>query len=226
MSEGETRSWDPLSPRERRVVGVLIEKQKTTPDNYPMSIAALVAGCNQKSNRSPVMNVTEGEVQMALDGLKHHTLVIESYGASGRVMRYAHNLIKVLNVSQAVSALLAALMLRGPQTPGELRTGCERMYRFADISSVEAYLEEMSNRTAGALVVKLPKQPGSREHRWAQLLGGPVEVDAQASGGVEDDGVTTGELATLKSNVAQLRDDVAELRALVERLYQELGVKR
>ena len=141
-------------------------------------------------------------------------------------MRYAHNLIKVLNVSQAVSALLAALMLRGPQTPGELRTGCERMYRFADISSVEAYLEEMSNRTAGALVVKLPKQPGSREHRWAQLLGGPVEVDAQASGDVEDDGVTTGELATLKSNVAQLRDDVAELRALVERLYQELGVKR
>lgn len=129
-------------------------------------------------------------------------------------------------MSQAVSALLAALMLRGPQTPGELRTGCDRMYRFADISSVEAYLEEMSNRTAGALVVKLPKQPGSREHRWAQLLGGPVEVDAQASGDVEDDGVTTGELATLKSNVAQLRDDVAELRALVERLYQELGVKR
>ena len=223
MTSSQTLS---LSPLEARVLGVLIEKQLTTPDYYPLTVNALVAGCNQKSNRSPVMNVTEGEVQMALDGLKHHTLVIESYGASGRVMRYAHNLIKVLNVSQAVSALLAALMLRGPQTPGELRTGCERMYRFADISSVEAYLEEMSNRTAGALVVKLPKQPGSREHRWAQLLGGPVEVDAQASADVEDDGVTTGELATLKSNVAQLRDDVAELRALVERLYQELGVKR
>jgi uncharacterized protein YceH (UPF0502 family) len=223
MTSSQTLS---LSPLEARVLGVLIEKQLTTPDYYPLTVNALVAGCNQKSNRTPVMNVTEGEVQMALDGLKHHTLVIESYGASGRVMRYAHNLIKVLNVSQAVSALLAALMLRGPQTPGELRTGCERMYRFADISSVEAYLEEMSNRTAGALVVKLPKQPGSREHRWAQLLGGPVEVDAQASGSVEDDGVTTGELATLKSNVAQLRDDVVELRALVERLYQELGVKR
>ena len=223
MTSSQTLS---LSPLEARVLGVLIEKQLTTPDYYPLTVNALVAGCNQKSNRSPVMNVTEGEVQMALDGLKHHTLVIDSYGASGRVMRYAHNLIKVLNVSQAVSALLAALMLRGPQTPGELRTGCDRMYRFADISSVEAYLEEMSNRTAGALVVKLPKQPGSREHRWAQLLGGPVEVDAQASGSVEDDGVTTGELATLKSNVAQLRDDVVELRALVERLYQELGVKR
>ena len=223
MTSSQTLS---LSPLEARVLGVLIEKQLTTPDYYPLTVNALVAGCNQKSNRSPVMNVTEGEVQMALDGLKHHTLVIDSYGASGRVMRYAHNLIKVLNVSQAVSALLAALMLRGPQTPGELRTGCDRMYRFADLSSVEAYLEEMSNRTAGALVVRLPKQPGSREHRWAQLLGGPVEVDAHAASAAEDDGVTTGELATLKSNVAQLRDDVAELRALIERLYQELGVKR
>jgi uncharacterized protein len=223
MTSSQTLS---LSPLEARVLGVLIEKQLTTPDYYPLTVNALVAGCNQKSNRSPVMNVTEGEIQMALDGLKHHTLVIDSYGASGRVMRYAHNLIKLLNVSQAVSALLAALMLRGPQTPGELRTGCDRMYRFADISSVEAYLEEMSNRTAGALVVRLPKQPGSREHRWAQLLGGPVEVDAHTSGAAEDDAVTTGELATLKSNVAQLRDDVAELRALIERLYQELGVKR
>jgi uncharacterized protein YceH (UPF0502 family) len=202
MTSSQTLS---LSPLEARVLGVLIEKQLTTPDYYPLTVNALVAGCNQKSNRTPVMNVTEGEVQMALDGLKHHTLVIESYGASGRVMRYAHNLIKVLNVSQAVSALLAALMLRGPQTPGELRTGCERMYRFADISSVEAYLEEMSNRTAGALVVKLPKQPGSREHRWAQLLGGPVEVDAQASGSVEDDGVSpmSRNCATMSSSCAR-----------------------
>jgi len=223
MTSSQTLS---LSPLEARVLGVLIEKQLTTPDYYPLTVNALVAGCNQKSNRTPVMNVTEGEVQMALDGLKHHTLVIESYGASGRVMRYAHNLIKVLNVSQAVSALLAALMLRGPQTPGELRTGCDRMYRFADISSVEAYLEEMSNRTAGALVVRLPKQPGSREHRWAHLLCGPVDIQAYAGASVEDEGVTTGELSTLKSHVAQLRDDVGELRALVERLYQELGVKR
>jgi uncharacterized protein YceH (UPF0502 family) len=208
------------------VLGVLIEKQLTTPDYYPLTLNALVAGCNQKSNRSPVMNVTEGEVQMALDGLKHHTLVIESYGASGRVMRYAHNLTKVLTVSQAVSALLAALMLRGPQTPGELRTGCDRLYRFADISSVEAYLEEMANRSAGALTVKLSKQPGSREHRWAHLLSGPVDADAHASAALEDDGVTTGELASLKINVAQVREEIAELRELVERLYQELGVKR
>jgi uncharacterized protein len=215
-----------LSPLEARVLGVLIEKQLTTPDYYPLTLNALLAGCNQKSNRNPVMNVTEGEVQMALDGLKHHTLIIESYGASGRVMRYAHNLTKVLGVSHAVAALLDALMLRGPQTPGELRTGCDRMYRFADISSVEAYLEEMATRGAGALVVKLAKQPGSREHRWAHLLCGPVDAEAQAAATFDDDGVTTGELAALKSNIAQVRDELAELRALVERLYQELGVKR
>jgi uncharacterized protein YceH (UPF0502 family) len=223
MTSSQTLS---LSPLEARVLGVLIEKQLTTPDYYPLTLNALVAGCNQKSNRSPVMNVGEAEVQMALDGLKRHTLVIESYGASGRVMRYAHNLIKVLTVSQAVSALLAALMLRGPQTPGELRTGCDRLYRFADISSVEAYLEEMANRSAGALAVKLSKQPGSREHRWAHLLSGPVEADAHAPAGLEDDGVTTGELASIKANVAHVREEVAELRELVERLYQELGVKR
>ena len=129
-------------------------------------------------------------------------------------------------MSQPVSALLAALMLRGPLTPGELRTACDRMYRFADISSVEAYLEEMAARAAGTLAVKLPKQAGSREHRWAHLLGGPIEADAAAVAAGTDDSVTTGELATLKSNIAQLRDDVAELRALVERLYQDLGVKR
>ncbi len=205
-----------LSPLEARVIGVLIEKQLTTPDYYPLTLNALVAGCNQKSSRNPVMSVTDEEVQMALDGLKHQHLVIDSYGASGRVMRYAHNLTK---------ALLAALMLRGAQTPGELRTGCDRMYRFADISSVEAYLEEMATRSAGALVIKLAKQPGSREHRWAHLLSGAVEADADAQA-VHDDSVTTGELATLKSNVAQLRDEVSELRSLVERLYQELGVMR
>jgi len=216
-----------LSPLETRVLGVLAEKQLTTPDYYPLTLNALVAGCNQKSNRDPVMNVSEQEVQMALDALKHQTLVIDSYGASGRVMRYAHNLPKVLNLGQQMTSLLTALMLRGPQTPGELRTGCDRMYRFADISSVEAFLDEMAARPAGALVVKLPKQPGSREHRWAQLLSGAAQPDATARAPLEQgNGVTTGELAALKTTLAQLREEVAELRALVEQLYRELGVKR
>jgi hypothetical protein len=216
-----------LSPLEARVIGVLIEKQLTTPDYYPLTLNALLAGCNQKSNRLPVMSATEGEVQMALDALKRRTLVMDSYGASGRVMRYAHNLPKVLDLGQAMTALMAALMLRGPQTPGELRTGSERLYRFADLSSVEAYLEDMATRPAGALVTKLPKQPGSREHRWAHLLSGPVEAEAaSAAASDQEEAVTTGELAALKSNVAQLQDEVTELRALVERLYKELGVAR
>jgi uncharacterized protein YceH (UPF0502 family) len=217
----------PLSPLETRVLAVLAEKQLTTPDYYPLTLNALVAGCNQKSNRDPVMNASEEEVQVALDALKHQTLVIDSYGASGRVMRFAHNLPKVLNLGQQMTALLTALMLRGPQTPGELRTGCDRMYRFADISSVEAFLEDMATRSTGALVVKLAKQPGSRENRWAQLLSGTLEAGSGAQASVEpENSVTTGEVAALKLSVAQLRDEVSELRALVEQLYGELGVKR
>ena len=126
------------------------------------------------------MDLSEAEVQATLEALKRRTLVIESYGASGRVLRYAHNFPKVFNVGSTATTLLAVLMLRGPQTPGELRLNCERMHRFADISSVEAYLEELAARSAGALVVRLPKQPGSREHRWAQLLTGPVSVELEA----------------------------------------------
>jgi uncharacterized protein YceH (UPF0502 family) len=216
----------PLSPLETRVLGVLIEKELATPDYYPLTLNALVQGCNQKTSRSPVMEASDAEVQTALDGLKHHTLVMESYGASGRVLRYAHNLPKVLGVGQQVTALLAALMLRGPLTPGELRTACDRLYRFADISSVEAFLEEMAGRAAGALVVRLPRQPGSREHRWAQLLGGPAEAEpssgvASAAGHAES--ISAGELASVKSQLVHLREEVGQLRAMVERLYRELG---
>jgi hypothetical protein len=214
----------PLSPLEARVLGVLIEKALATPDYYPLTLNALVQGCNQKTSRNPVMEVDEGQAQTALDSLKHQHLVVESYGASGRVMRYAHNLPKVLGVGQQVSALLAVLMLRGPLTPGELRTACDRLYRFADISSVEAFLDEMAGRPAGALVAKLPRQPGSREHRWAQLLNGPVEAEgSDAPGAAHPDGIGAGELAAVKSQLAHLREEVGQLRTMVERLYKELG---
>ncbi len=214
-----------LSPLEARILGVLVEKQFTVPDTYPLTLNTLVAGCNQKTSRDPVMHVSESEAQMALDELRSRTLAIESYGASGRVMRYAHNLDRVLRISQPLLALLTALMLRGPQTPGELRSAADRFYKFPDISALEAYLEEMATRSAGALAVKLPRQPGSREARWAHLLCGEVALDAAAVA-AGDESVTTGELAALKINVAQLRGEVSELRALVERLYAELGVGR
>jgi uncharacterized protein YceH (UPF0502 family) len=217
-----TASLPHLSLLEARILGVLVEKQLATPDYYPLTINALVAGCNQKTSRDPVMNVSESEVQSALDGLRRQTLVIESSG--GRVMRYAHNLGRVLEVPQAVVALLAVLMLRGPQTPGELRINTDRLYRFADISSVEAYLDEMAERSAGALVVKLPKQPGSREHRYAHLLSGPVSADREESSRREE--VAPGELAAVEAKVAQLQGEVASLKRMVERLYAELGVAR
>ena len=209
-----------LSPLEIRVLGVLVEKQLTTPDYYPLSLNALVAGCNQKSSRDPVMSVGEDDAQGALDALKERKLVTNSWGASRRVVRYSHNFPQVVDTDPGTTALLATLMLRGPQTPGELRIACERMYRFSDLSSVEAYLQEMTGRPAGALVVKLPKQPGAREHRWAHLLGGPAgaatdlpEMHAAAA---------TAAGAGFEAEVARLRDEVAELKAMVQRLREEI----
>jgi len=209
-----------LSALEIRVLGVLVEKQLTTPDYYPLSLNALVAGCNQKSSRDPVMSVGEDEAQSALDALKERKLVTNNWGASRRVVRYSHNFPQVLDTDPGTTALLATLMLRGPQTPGELRIACERMYRFADLSSVEAYLEEMARRPAGPLVVKLPKQPGAREHRWSHLLGGPAAAAADSP--AVRAGTATADGAAFEAEVARLRDEVAELRAMVERLREEI----
>jgi hypothetical protein len=189
-----------------------------------------VAGCNQKTSRDPIMHITEAEAQMTLDALRGRSLVIESYGASGRVMRYEHNIAKVLKLPLPMVALLTVLMLRGPQTPGELRAACDRLHRFADISALEACLEDMAARPGGALVVRLAKQPGSREHRYAHLLCGAVQAPAARTAGaaeaIEDEGVTIGEIAALKANLAQVRAEVGQLRQLVEHLYAELGVAR
>jgi uncharacterized protein YceH (UPF0502 family) len=207
-----------LSPLEARVLGVLVEKQLTTPDYYPLSLNALVAGCNQKTSRDPVMTVGEEEAQGALDSLKDKKLVTNSWGASRRVVRYSHNLSQVFGTDQGTTALIATLMLRGPQTPGELRIACERLYRFADLSSVEAYLDAMSVRATGALVVKLPKQAGSREHRWAHLLGGNIEVTVETAAPQASAG--PGSLAALQAELNALRDEVAEIRGLIAELKE------
>jgi hypothetical protein len=210
-----------LSLLETRVLGTLYEKQHTVPDSYPLTLNALVSGCNQKTSRSPVMEATEAEVQAALDSLKSANLVMETSG--GRVSRYSHNIERVLQVPSQSIALLTSLMLRGPQTAGELRINCERMHGFSDISAVEGFLEELAARPAGALVVQLPRLPGSRENRWAHLLSGSPKMEAPAPAAVSAD-VSLSEVATLKANVARLESDVAELKALVARICKELGI--
>jgi uncharacterized protein YceH (UPF0502 family) len=208
-----------LSLLEARLLGVLVEKEKTTPDAYPLTLNSLAAGCNQKSSRDPVMNVSESEIQSALEELRGRLLVLETYGASGRVLRYAQNLGKCYGVPLASVALLAILMLRGAQTVSELRANCERLYRFDDASSVEAYLEELAARSSGALVIRLPKQPGSREHRWVHLLCGPANLpaDHEPAGAGE-----AGHNAALEERIARLEHEVSELRALIDQIAERI----
>ena len=197
-----------LSLLETRVLGTLVEKQHTVPDTYPLSLNALVAGCNQKTSRSPVMEATQAEVQRALDSLKSANFVMETSG--NRVPRYSHNLGRVLQVPSQSEALLASLMLRGPQTAGELRINCERLHAFSDISAAEGFLNELAARPAGALVVLLPRQPGSRESRWAHLLSGAPSIEAPAAVQEESE-------PALKARVERLEAEVAALRELLER---------
>jgi uncharacterized protein YceH (UPF0502 family) len=208
-----------LSAVEARVLGVLAEKQRTVPDTYPLSLNALVSGCNQKSSREPVMEVSDAQVQQALDSLRGMTLVIESSG--GRVPRYEHNIERVLQIPATSASLLAVLMLRGPQTAGELRINCDRLHKFADISAVEGFLRELAERPAGALVVELPRQPGSRENRWSHLLcGAPLEERPAAPAPVprvEE----AGDAAMLRSRVEALEASVAQLHALLAALQAE-----
>lgn len=207
-----------LTLLQARIVGVLVEKQHTVPDTYPLSLNALVSGCNQRNARDPVMETTEGEVRAALDELRQRLLVIESSGA--RVTRYSHNLGRVLKVPAQAEALLATLMLRGAQTASELRIASERLHRFADTGSVEVFLEELAVRPAdqgGALALKLPRRPGEREARWAHLLCGAPPAGAAAA-----DPVPATQPAGLAAEVSALRAEVEALRAEVAALRARL----
>lgn len=215
-----------LTPLEARALGVLVEKQATVPDTYPLSLNALVNGCNQKTARDPVIEATEAEVLVALDGLKSLSLAFE--GGGSRVVKFEQNMARVLQLPGAAVALLAVLMLRGPQTAAELRLNCERLHRFADVSSVEGFLEELATKEPPR-AVKLARAPGEREARWAQLLTGeppPVPADGAAlrhaaSGAVD---VSAGELAALKAEQTRQAAELDELKQLVHRLARELGV--
>jgi len=208
-----------LSLLETRVLGVLVEKQHTVPDAYPLTLNALVAGCNQKTSRDPVLEAADAEVQAAIDRLKSLTLLMESSG--GRVMRYAHNAGKGLGLPPQSIALLTALFLRGPQTAGELRINTDRLHRFGDILAVEGFLNELAEKS---FVRELAKQPGARETRWAHLLSGePIIAEATATPSGRADAVGMGEMAAMRAEVDELRRDMAQLRLEVERLRADLG---
>ena len=206
-----------LTPVEARVVATLMEKARTVPDSYPLSVNALLLGCNQKTSREPVMELSEADVTQALEDLREKNLVREVSGA--RVPRFEHNFQRGAGVFEQAAVLLGLLMLRGAQTAAELRLNAERWYRFADTSSVDGFLEELQERSpekGGPLVVKLPKAPGARESRWAHLLCGPVDSLVPPAPGTAGSG-TMARLDALEAEVAQLR-------ATVARLCQELGV--
>ncbi|WP_343619052.1 YceH family protein [Ralstonia sp.] len=216
----QRRAIRTLTALEGRVLGVLVEKQHTVPDTYPLTLNALAAGCNQKTARAPVMSVTEAEILTAIDGLKSMSLVME--GSSSRVPRFEHNMNRVLAVPSQSIALLTVLLLRGPQTAAELRLNAARFHAFADISSVEAFLDELAEHDP-PYVVKLQRMPGERESRWMHLLCGEVAQADMRQGGV-DESIAPSEFEALKAEQKALADKVARLQALVEQMAGELGI--
>lgn len=213
----------PLTPIEARVLGTLMEKARTVPDTYPLSLNLVLTGCNQKTSREPVMSVNETQAQEALDALRLLNLVIESSGS--RVRKYEHNVQRALAVPEQSAVLLGLLMLRGPQTAAELRLNAERWYRFADSSSVEGFLNELAERAfdkGGPLTRLLPRTPGEREARWVHLLCGPVTMDSIA--GLADQAIAGGRIDSQSERIARLEAELAALQATVARLCVELGV--
>jgi len=205
-----------LSDVECRVLGALIEKDITTPDYYPLSLNALVNACNQKNNRDPVMSLDENTVRDALLKLQEKRLAGPASGADSRVTKYEHRSQEVFNFTRAETAIMNVLLLRGPQTPGELRGRTERMHRFEELSDVQATLQKLMQREM-PLVKMLPRQPGTKESRYAHLLSGDVEgyvapPEVSSAPAAEDDG----RIARLESEVAELRRELADLRQQME----------
>jgi len=209
-----------LSLIEARVLGTLMEKARTVPDSYPLTLNSLLLGCNQKSSREPLMELSEADVAGALNTLKAANLVRESSGS--RTTRFEHNFQRGIGVPEQSAVLLGLLMLRGPQTAGELRLNSERWYKFADISSVEGFLDELQDRSSekgGPLVTKLARASGAREQRWAHLLCGPV--DATQIGASRSTDGTSGNTA---ERLERLEAEVAQLHETVQKLCSELGL--
>jgi uncharacterized protein len=214
-----------LNDVEARVLGALVEKDITTPDYYPLSLNALVNACNQKNNREPVMNLDESAVRDALSGLQEHGLAGPASGADSRVTKYEHRLQESFNFSRGETAVLCVLLLRGPQTPGELRGRTERMHHFEDLDAVQFSLQKLMQRDP-PLAVVLPRQPGTKESRYAHLLSGEVEAAELApprtvsASNSSADGERVSRLeeavSVLQKEISELRQQVADFRRQFE----------
>ncbi len=209
----------PLTEVEARVLGALIEKDITTPDYYPLSLNALVNACNQKNNREPVMNLDEAAVREAIDALHGQNLAGPAGGADSRVTKYEHRLQEVFNFNRGETAIVCVLLLRGPQTPGELRGRAERMHRFEALDEVQSTLQRLMQREP-PIVRVLPRQPGTKEARYAHLLSGDVQEFAtprmSSSASSDYSGENEG-FARLEGEVQELRREVADLKQQMER---------
>jgi len=212
-----------LTETEVRVLGSLIEKDITTPEYYPLSLNALVNACNQKSNRDPVMRLDEDAVRDALDGLEEQRMAGPARGADSRVTKYEQRLQEVFNFTRAETAVLCVLLLRGPQTPGELRGRADRMHRFEALEDVQAALQKLMQREP-PLAKVLPRQPGTKESRYAHLLAGDVveaEAPVQAAAAVERNPADAERIARLEEEVAELYRQVGELKDQLERFRKQ-----
>jgi uncharacterized protein YceH (UPF0502 family) len=220
-----------LTAAQARVLGALVEKEITTPEYYPLSLNALINACNQRSSREPVMDLDEEEVRLALRRLEEQSLAGRARGADGRVTKYEHWLGEAFNFTRAETALICVLLLRGPQTPGELRGRTDRLHRFDEIGEVLAGLQKLMEREP-ALVAVLPRQPGTKESRYAHLLSGPVESIAAAESAVatralaqyapreaSDDPAHESRIAQLEATVVELRQEITALRAKIDDLF-------
>jgi hypothetical protein len=197
-----------LNPLEIRVLGTLIEKESTTPEYYPMSLNGLLAACNQKTSRFPVSDYSEGDILEGIAALRARSYAAEISG-SGRVTKFAQRFTEKINLGRRETAVLCVLMLRGPQTAGEIKGRTERMYGFGDLEEVETVLRKLAERPEGSLAQKLPPMPGMKEPRYAQMLGGPVETAVCADSGAQK---PSDRVAAVEAEVARLREELDELR--------------
>lgn len=210
-----------LSPAEIRVLGSLVEKQVTTPEYYPLSLNALTNACNQLTNREPVVAYDDQTVVRALDGLREKRLATLFTGAESRVAKYKHSLHDAILLTPAETALLCVLMLRGPQTVGELRTRTERLFKFDSLPEVEEALNALAARPGQPLAAKLPRQPGTKESRYAHLLGGPVELSAAEKTPAPEPATVA--VHAENERTARLENEVAELRRELGELKQQFA---